>query len=221
VDPGFYQRCAAAESPVIAKKGILVSIGFWVVFDFLTVSAGLYSRLLLPEGSEAALALPALGLTVLPPVIKGLFFAGLLATIMSTIDSFGFISAITFGRDILWRLKKSGNEVAWVKLGLPFTAAFSLLLAWLLPSVIELWYSLGSVVIPGLLIPFLTTFWQKKPIPAVPAMMIFSTALNLAWFLFWFKESKYPLDIEPFYPGLILSILWLLTAGKFRLNQLG
>ena len=215
VDPGFYQRCAAAESPVIAKKGILVSIGFWVVFDFLTVSAGLYSRLLLPEGSEAALALPALGLTVLPPVIKGLFFAGLLATIMSTIDSFGFISAITFGRDILWRLKRSGNEVAWVKLGLPFTAAFSLLLAWLLPSVIELWYSLGSVVIPGLLIPFLTTFWQKKPIPAVPAMMILSTALNLAWFLFWFKESKYPLDIEPFYPGLILSILWLLTAGKF------
>ncbi|MBT3608146.1 MAG: sodium:solute symporter family protein, partial [Candidatus Marinimicrobia bacterium] len=33
VDPGFYQRCAAAESPEIAKKGLLISIGFWAVFD--------------------------------------------------------------------------------------------------------------------------------------------------------------------------------------------
>ena len=214
VDPGFYQRCAAAKSPAVAKKGILVSIGFWALFDFLTVSAGLYSRLVLPEGSEAALALPALGLSVLPPVLKGLFFAGLLATIMSTIDSFGFISAMTFGRDIVWRMKRSGNEVTWVKLGFPFIAAFSLLFAWLLPSVIELWYSLGSVIIPGLLIPFLTTFWQKKLIPAVPAMMILSSALSFAWFLFWFKENKYPLGIEPFYPGLILSILWLLIPGK-------
>jgi SSS family solute:Na+ symporter len=121
---------------------------------------------------------------------------------------------MTFGRDIVWRMKRSGNEVAWVKLGLPFIAAFSLLFAWLLPSVIELWYSLGSVVIPGLLIPFLTTFWQKKLIPAVPAMMILSTALSFAWFLFWFKENKYPLGIEPFYPGFILSILWLLIPGK-------
>ena len=32
VDPGFYQRCAAAKSPETAKKGILISIGFWFIF---------------------------------------------------------------------------------------------------------------------------------------------------------------------------------------------
>ncbi|MEE2876454.1 MAG: sodium:solute symporter family protein, partial [Candidatus Neomarinimicrobiota bacterium] len=132
IDPGFYQRCAAAKSPSVAKRGILVSIGFWAIFDFLTLSAGLYSRLLLPEGPEAVLALPSLGLMVLPPITKGLFFTGLLATIMSTIDSFGFISGITIGRDILWRMGKQRDEVAATKIGLLITAVISLLLAWLL-----------------------------------------------------------------------------------------
>ncbi len=43
VDPGFYQRCAAAKSPETAKKGLLISIGFWAVFDCLTVLSGLYA----------------------------------------------------------------------------------------------------------------------------------------------------------------------------------
>ena len=34
IDPGFYQRCAAAKNPDTAKKGILFSILFWAIFDF-------------------------------------------------------------------------------------------------------------------------------------------------------------------------------------------
>jgi SSS family solute:Na+ symporter len=212
VDPGFYQRCAAAKSPPVAKQGILVSIGFWALFDFLTLSAGLYSRILLPEGSEAALALPSLGLVVLPPIAKGLFFAGLLATIMSTIDSYGFISGITIGRDILWRTGKLKNEVTATKMGLLLMAVLSLLLVWLVPSVVELWYSLGSVVIPGLLIPFLATFWLKCPIPGVAAMMLLSTTVSFSWLIFGLPDGNYPLGLEPFYPGLGVSLAWMLVT---------
>ena len=73
----------------------------------------LYSRLLVPELSVKALSLPMLGLNILPTVAKGIFFAGLLATIMSTIDSLGLISGITIGRDILWRTGKiKSQEIA-------------------------------------------------------------------------------------------------------------
>ena len=110
VDPNFYHRCIAAKSASIAKRGIFVSIGFWALFVFLTISAGLYSRLLVPELSVKALSLPILSLNVLPTVAKGVFFAGLLATIMSTIDSLGLISGITIGRDILWRTGKIKSQ---------------------------------------------------------------------------------------------------------------
>ncbi|PIR19681.1 MAG: sodium:phosphate symporter, partial [Elusimicrobia bacterium CG11_big_fil_rev_8_21_14_0_20_64_6] len=33
VDPSFHQRCGAAATPGIARRGILISIGFWAVFD--------------------------------------------------------------------------------------------------------------------------------------------------------------------------------------------
>jgi len=216
VDPGFYQRCAAAKTPQIARRGILLSVLFWAFFDFLTLSTGLYARALLPQLDNPMLAIPLLGFEVLPPILLGLFFAGILSTIMSTVDSFGFISAITFGRDIIWRnLSDGGNSVKWTQLGLIITGFIALLLAWLLPSVVNLWYVIGSVVVPGLLIPFLTTFRKGKTIPGMFWMMILPAGISLVWFLMGFigdnVTPRYPLGIEPFYPGLAVSAGWFMT----------
>jgi len=216
IDPGFYQRCAAAKTPGIAKRGIFLSILFWVLFDFLTLSTGLYARAMLPQLKNPMMAIPSLGLEVLPPVLMGLFFAGILSTIMSTVDSFGFISAITFGRDIIWRCRHHEEDpVKWTQIGLVVTGTGSLLLAWLLPSVVTLWYALGSVVVPGLLIPFLTTFRKGKTIPGMIWMMILPAGISLVWFLMGFiggdVTPRYPLGIEPFYPGLAVSAGWFMT----------
>ena len=82
VDPGFYQRCAAAESPKTAQNGILIAVGIWFIFDILTLITGLYAKALLFE-VEPLFAYPKLGKLVLPPLAYGLFITGLLATIMS------------------------------------------------------------------------------------------------------------------------------------------
>ena len=213
VDPGFYQRCAAAKSPKLAKRGILLSILFWVLFDFLTLTAGLYARMAAPNLDEPMMALPSLGMNVLPPVLLGLFYVGLLSTIMSTIDSLGFISAITFGRDIMWRWRKgSRDSVRWTQIGLLITACASILLAWLLPSVVDLWYAIGSVTVPGLLIPFLTTFRDGSKVPNMLWRMIIPAGISLAWFLMGTISGEtiphYPFGIEPFYPGLMVSVIW-------------
>jgi len=206
VDPGFYQRCAAAKSPAVARKGILISILFWIAFDFLTLTAGLYS-VLLPAGviTDAKLALPLFGMEVLPPLLQGLFFAGLLATIMSTVDSLGFISAITFGRDIM--AKRSGDSVKQTQVGLIVVAIGSLFLAWAIPSVVDLWLTLGSVVVPGLLIPFLATFLPKVRIPKVEWMMIASAGASVIWLLLGTTDLPL-LGVQPFYAGMVVSIVW-------------
>ncbi|MFQ6615969.1 MAG: sodium:solute symporter [Fidelibacterota bacterium] len=221
VDPGFYQRCAAARSGKVARRGILVSIGFWTLFDFLTLTTGLYARMTLPHLGDPLMALPTLGQEVLPPVLLGLFFAGLLATVMSTVDSLGLISAITFGRDILWRLApRSGDSVRWTQMGLLVTAAVSVVLAWAFPSVVKLWYAIGTVAVPGLLIPFLSTFWKEWKIPAMAAMMAVSAGISLAWLLAGVVQGAqppaYPLGIEPFYPGLAASIVWVVVGRAAR-----
>ena len=49
IDPGFHQRCAAAKTPQIARRGIFISIGFWFIFDMLTMVTGLYAFVLFPQ----------------------------------------------------------------------------------------------------------------------------------------------------------------------------
>ncbi|MFQ6611732.1 MAG: sodium:solute symporter [Fidelibacterota bacterium] len=215
VDPGFYQRCAAAKSKAVARKGILISLGFWFIFDLLTVTTGLYAKVLLPPG-EALFAYPRLAAEVLPPLFYGLFFTGILATIMSTIDSLGFISAITFGRDLKWRIETPTTpdpktwhkaSTALIQKGLIAMAFLALILAISIPSVVRLWYVLGSLLVPGLLIPFLLTFSRQKLLNLpITQLLVFPVLVSGGWFLFGKLTGKYPLMLEPFYPGLLSSL---------------
>lgn len=206
VDPGFHQRCAAAASPKIARNGILISIAFWILFDFLTVSTGLYARALLPD-IQALYAYPLLASNVLPIGLLGLFMTGLLATVMSTLDSHIFISAQTIGYDVLYSLHK-GDIRRNIRLGYLFSGIFAMLLIVLFPSVISIWYIVGTLVIPSLLIPVLSALFKRSVQPhVIRILMVGSFLLSLSWFLAGRIRGDYPLHIEPLYPGLLFSIL--------------
>ncbi len=211
VDPGFYQRSAAAKSTSVAKYGILISIGFWFIFDLLTLTAGLYARILVPS-SEPLFSFPALGQFILPPLFYGLFLVGILSTIMSTIDSLGLISAVTFGRDIFWRFRTNSNPTDLTRYGLVITALLSILLAISIPSVVKLWYTIGSLIIPGLLLPFLFTFirWITiKPFDAI-LWLVVPVFVSIGWYGLGRLFDDYPLGLEPFYPGLLTSFFLLI-----------
>ena len=219
IDPGFYQRCAAAKSPKVAQKGILISVIFWFVFDSLTLTTGLYAKVLL-TGEQGLFAFPALGQALLPPLFYGLFIIGLLATIMSTIDSLGFISAFTFGRDIVGRIKNNNqidNSTSLIRLGLIIMAIIAIILAYSFPSVVKLWYMLGSILVPGLLIPFLLSFtnvelkkWQGKFLLVIPVV------ISILWFILNSSFQNFSLKIEPFYPGIFSSIFLFVSFIIFN-----
>ncbi|WP_456406106.1 sodium:solute symporter family protein [Caldithrix abyssi] len=225
IDPGFHQRCAAARSPQVARRGILISIVFWALFDGLTLLSGLYAFALLP-GIEPILAYPALASQYLPPFLRGLFFVGLFATIMSTIDSYTFLSAIGIGRDLIWEMqkKKSADANKQVRFGLIVTGIIAVFMAYSIPSVVELWYSLGSLFIPPLIFPVLGAFWKKLKIPSsyFVTMMVGSFLIGLALFL-WGRlqtvdgQAVYPFGVEPFFPAFAFSLAVLLI-GKITRN---
>ncbi|MEE9190933.1 MAG: sodium:solute symporter family protein [Candidatus Neomarinimicrobiota bacterium] len=217
VDPGFYQRCAAAKSPATARNGLLVSILFWSIFDFMTILTGLYAKAFLSPEAAPLFSYPMLGRELLPPIFYGLFLTGILATIMSTIDSLGLISSFTFGRDIISRLKFSNlsddNEKTTpiIRLGLIISAIIAILLALMIPSVVKLWYTVGSIIIPGLIIPFLMTF-NKDLRPTMRSgsavvLILAPVLVSTVWFVWGAVGKGYPLDLEPFFPGMLTSIV--------------
>jgi SSS family solute:Na+ symporter len=228
IDPGFHQRCSAAETLTIARKGILVSIFFWFIFDILTILTGLYAAATL-SGINPLLSYPLLADKFLPPFLKGLFLTGLLAVIMSTIDSFSLLSAITFGRDLIWRIREDADYRInyYTRAGLILTAIISVTLCILFPSVIELWYVIGSLFIPPMLVPLITAYFTDFKISSRNTfiIMISSFSVSLLSFL-WGQIYKignnpeYFLGIEPFFPGFFLSIslyiVFYLTAKNTK-----
>ncbi len=229
VDPAFHQRCYAAKSGAVAQKGIIVSILFWFVFDFMTAFAGLYSRAALPHLADPMMAYPMLAEAVLPPIAKGFFYVGMLATIMSTLNTLAFVSAQTLGRDIVGRLKgatstqteitshipdlTTASSVKLTKIGLIVSFIISVLFGLYMPSVIKMWYTIGTVVIPGLLVPLMSAYFDRLKIPANYAFssMLLGWLTSLGWMVAGGSGGQYPLSIEPMYPGLIIAVvLWAL-----------
>ena len=212
IDPGFYQRCSAASNPDTAKKGILFSIFFWAIFDFLTLICGLYAIGIIPP-EKALLTYPLLALEVLPSGFLGIFLIGIVATIMSTIDSLSLVSAITFGKDILWRIEANRSTlspISYMKKGLIIISFFSLVMSYLLPSVVALFYTLGSLLIPGLIIPFFYSLKQDNQLKNenITMWIVLPIFVSAFWFILSKLMEQPPLRIEPFYPGMVTSFLY-------------
>ena len=216
VDPGFYQRCYAARSEKVAKYGIVVSVFFWMLFDAMTVTAGLYARAVLPKLSNPVMAYPALAEVILPKFVKGLFYIGMIATIMSTLNTTAFLSAVTIGNDIIWRLKGGSREKVnfYTRIGLIITAVTSIIFAVYAPSVVEMWYIVGTLAVPGLLIPVVATYFENLTPPKSLAFLVMLSGFLSSFLSFVYGKvtGSYPLGLEPMFPGLILSFL-IYTLG--------
>jgi len=224
IEPAFYQRCYAARSVTTARRGIFISIGFWFFFDFLTTTTGLYARAILPQLADPVAAFPTLAAEVLPPVLLGLFLAGLLSTAISTVDSYSFLAAIALGRDIIWRNLSRQSErasILWTRVGLWVSAGLALGLALLAKSVVGLWHDLGSIGAPALVVPMLVTFstrWKLSDRWAVIAMLS-AGGTSLAWLAGGWLSGVSPwLGIEPIIPGLSIS-LGCYFIGRRRISQ--
>jgi len=226
VDPSFHQRCYAARDGKTAQRGILISILFWFCFDFLTTATGLYARAALPALEEPMFSYPLLAEITLPVIAKGLFYVGLLATIMSSLSSLMFISATTVGNDIAGRLAKGPEKSLviqkWSKIGLFIGGSVAIGLALLVPSVVSLWYTIGTTIIPGLLVPVVASYFERLRISSAYAFaamlsgwLISSGSLLYGVIYRVNGEPEYWWGVEPMIPGLAASVL-LWGIGRYQ-----
>ena len=221
-DPGFYQRCYAAKDDKLPKKGVLISIGFWILFDICTTFTGMYAAAANNAGlinAEATTSYLTIAGALLPPVLLGIFLTGLIATVMSTVDSFTFLGAMNISHDLyknIFKQKASNKQVInATKIGIIITIGFAVILALFFDSIVAMWYTIGTIGISALIIPILFGFFykgKKSPIASVSSMFAGSGTA-----LFWFINGYLNLDpwgwpqyiggIEPMYPGLLCAFI--------------
>ncbi len=218
-DPGFHQRSYSAKTGNVAKYGILISIIFWAFFDFLTTSTGLYAKAILPDLDNPIMAYPLLAEKILAPGLKGIFYAAMFATIISTLNSFMFLSATTIGKDFIYRISKEEREDKikfYTIIGIIIASILSVIIAYTIPSVVEIWYTIGSLFIPGIILPVISSYYTRIAVSnkIIIAEMIFAILSGTIWLLIRNNFQGVVYEIEPMLVGVSVALI-IHTMGLF------
>ena len=214
VSPMFHQRVYALRNERNAVRGIFSAVALWFVFDFLTTVVGLYAFDHLPNLQDARIAHLELGAQILPIGVYGLFLVGIFSVVMSTMDSDMFISGVTLGPDMLGRIPfLSGiREPVLTRAGMAIVTVVSIGFAIFVPSVVDMYYTIGTMAVPGLLLPVLSSAGVMPRIPAgfVKVHLVAVPAVTAAWYILAESFPGQLPAMEPFYPGCIASgVIWL------------
>lgn len=213
VDPNFYQRCFAAQSTRTAKKGIIISTVIWCLFDICTTLGAMYARASIPE-ADSAQAYLIYALQLLPTGLRGFFLAGILATILSTLDSYLFLAGTTLAYDLApkrWRGRPMIHH-----LGVIIVGVIALVLAVSFEGNIKnVWKILGSYFAACLLLPVIAG--HVFPGKIKDLQFVFSSLLAASVVSLWQILSLNPSFsvIDPLYAGMISSSLGLILSGIF------
>jgi solute:Na+ symporter, SSS family len=178
----LYQRIYASRDKKEAQKAWIVAGLFeYPIMAFMGVLLGLFSRVAFEQGMftylgfsptsdiDIEMGLPLLLRTVLPVGFMGLMMAAYFSAIMSTADSCLMASSGNFLTDILgkWiKTPESKKGFLWLSQGITFllgTAA--LLLATIMPNVLELMLYSYAFMVSGLFVPVIAGLFLKKASP--------------------------------------------------------
>ncbi|RMG22739.1 MAG: hypothetical protein D6724_09840 [Armatimonadetes bacterium] len=222
VDPGFHQRVTSAENPTTAKRGVLVSVGFWMFFDLLSVTTAWYAFQALGAGKGAEL-FPAYADAMLPDGAKGFFLAGVFGVIVSALVGYTLVTGGTIGRDLLGKLVPTeGKRVLLTRLGIALATLIGIGLALEIQSVVSIWYDVAGIVIPGLLFPTVASYVGFPRLCGWSAALctVLGSGAALAWYLLQRQGVVPTIDeggVIPLYVGLAAASVPAIAKELARL----
>jgi SSS family solute:Na+ symporter len=200
----LYQRFFASESEASCRRSLLYSIAIWMSIDVIVVLCGFAALRLFPGLDDPDMALLRLG-SMLPGPAQAIFFLGLLATIMSTVNSFLQSGAASLAVDALRHFRPRASDrqlLAFSRLFVVVLGLLSLMLAlWFQMIVPALLFTL-SMWTAGMLIPTLAALLGKKLSARSGLYSLLGGAFScLAWSLLQ------PCKVDGLFVGLASSLL--------------
>ena len=217
----LYQRIYACKSTEDAQRAwYIAGILEYPVMAFAGVFLGMCARALLPEVSDAEMALPLLIKDVLPVGVKGIVIAAYFSAIMSTADSCLMASSGNLVNDLLQRYFYADaddaktmqmSQVATLLIGL-----LALLLAAQFTTVLDAILHAYAFMVSGLFVPTLgALFWSRSSSRGALSAMVVGGLSTLLW-----KTKVLALPkvvavkgLDPIVYGLTLSLVVFITVS--------
>ncbi|MCP3958716.1 MAG: hypothetical protein GY719_12755, partial [bacterium] len=193
VDPGFYQRIFAARSARQARNAMLIAIAVWLAYDWLVVAGGMLAKTavhqgILPADLHSNDALLTAVIHALPVGLVGIFLAGVLATAMSTIDSYSLVAGGNLAYDIHRPLRNpdaSDRElIRHTKIGIVIAWVIGFALAFLFDHLMALWVFMATSLTSVVLVPIMMGFFWKGKKTTLAGILSCATGL-VATILFY------------------------------------
>lgn len=210
LSPVFYQRCFAAKSESVARKGIFISIIFWFICDLCTTLGGMYAKAHFFDANPLDGYL-IYSLYILPIGLKGLFLASMLIIIISALDSSLFTASSALFYDLsrdktsIIKMRKKTQSMFCVVLA---TSALAIQFE---NSIEQAWLTLNSISLSLVLVPILFGFAKRNFISdkACSRVILVNIMMSLIWI-----ASGLDAKISVFYIGVALSFIMFLAIKR-------
>ncbi|MBL6988525.1 MAG: sodium:solute symporter family protein [Bacteriovoracaceae bacterium] len=214
VDPNFYQRVFAAKSSKVAKVGIIISTLIWFIFDICTTFGAMYAKAVIPQ-ADSSYAYMIYAIQILPNGLRGFFMAGILATILSTLDSYLFLAGTTITYDLVPR-KWKGKPLLH-HIGIVFVGGLAIVLAIVFKGNIKVvWKTLGSYSASCLLLPVL--YGHIFPRKISDAQFVFACICGVVATTYWrlVAHQGFLKHVDELYIGILATSLGLSVFAAMR-----
>ena len=191
--PHILIRTIALRSPEDVPAARRVYFGWYLPFALMTVTIGLYARVLLAgDLADPELTLPTMAQAYLPDVLAGMVLAAIFAATLSTADSMLLSCSAAISQDLIPRF---GQSYVRTKIGTLGITLVVLAVALSAPAnvfslVVFAWSALG-----GTLGPVIVLRVMNAPLTRATAliMMLAGFVTLMAWQVLGYSESMYEL----------------------------
>ena len=218
IDPSVWQRIAAAKCAEDLRPAMFLTAGFFGFWSVLVVGLGVVAFNLYPGLSEADLAIPQMIVDYMPPVLKGICLAAIIALIMSTGDSMLLICGTTVSWDIVRVLRPGTQDKTLLlisRLVILVIGIVSVFFALLRIPLFEVNFMALGIFVSGLFMPVMGAIFYRH---ATTIGAVCATALGAGSFL-GLQLMQFGLGItppvQPILVGLGLGVAIYFIVCKF------
>ncbi|WP_046469622.1 sodium:solute symporter family protein [Allosalinactinospora lopnorensis] len=184
--PPYAQRVFSTPDGRNARKGMMLTGAFSLLFYFVTATIGLVCLALFPDRIAGDQAIPTVVMELLPVGLTGLAIAALLAVVMSTASSYLNSCAIVFVKDVYKPFIHPGvsdrSRLALERVLTLVVGAGAILFAVSVPGIVDALLHSYSFWAPTIVIPLLAALLLRvRSAPAAWSAIISGGLVTYLW----------------------------------------
>lgn len=219
-----FTKCFSAKDQKASRNGTVLAGITMTTVAISSTYIGLAGRILFPYLENSSQIAYKVILEYFPPFIKGLALVGVLAAIMSSADILLLQASANVSRDIYFRLVPSVDDKKILKISMLSSLGIgilAMLISMTQMNIINILYIALTVNSAGLFLPTVAAIlYDCRDGVAAFWSMLLTLITVLLWYALGPITSYKLFQIDPIWPGLIVSSVTFLTIIYYNKSKL-